>query len=115
VLFRSVDMQEPTLIPTFAIPCTHHIRQCSGIEYEPERDERETDQLDSICTSGSCCMGELLFIAAEKLAVLSGETASGLRRNYRRLLVLKLMAVPCATRGQPRSSGVRLPSVGRLN
>jgi len=56
-LLGSVDMQEPTLIPTFAIPCTHHIRQCSGIGYEPERDERETDQLDSICMSCSCRMG----------------------------------------------------------
>lgn len=53
-LLGSVDMQEPTLIPTFAIPCTHRIHQRSGTGYEPGNDERGTDRLDSICTSCFC-------------------------------------------------------------
>lgn len=52
-LFGSIDVQKPTLIPAFAIACPYLIRQLSSIRHNRKRNEGETHQPDSICTSCS--------------------------------------------------------------
>src|SRR5258708_3898408 len=73
-LFGSIDVQEPALIPAFAITCTQLIRQCSGIRCNQKGDGGETHQPGSICTSCSCRTGSVSPPAR-------GETCSSFRQN----------------------------------
>lgn len=74
----SIGMHKPTLVPTFAIPCTRRIRQCFGVGCEGERDEeRERTSSVELARLVLVVRGEFLVLPVQKLAVLPGEAPPG--------------------------------------